>query len=162
MAKAALTICIATLLAFAFVESGAPDLIERLQGTKEGRTQEPAEGSIRQIDWDSLPDSVVAWVEIPSTNVDGLVAQGNEQSPDHSLYNNALGLGTYGTSYIDWECMPESGYAAVYGHRMDDGSLFADVAKYSDRDYAEGTRRSTGTHEQTTLVTSSKWLPSTC
>lgn len=112
-------------------------MIERLQGTKEGRTQEPAEDSIRQIDWDLLPDSVVAWVEIPDTNVDGPVAQGNEQSPDHYLYNDALGLGTYGTPYIDWECTPESGNVAVCGHYMDDGSQFADVAKCSDRDYAE-------------------------
>lgn len=69
---------------------------------------------------------------LPARQSCTICRQDNEQSPDHYLYNDALGLGTYGTPYIDWECTPESGYVAVYGHCMDDGSQFADVAKCSD------------------------------
>ena len=74
-------------------------------------------------------------MEIPGTNVDEPVAQGQESSPDHYLCNDALGHSAYGTPYIDWECAPDTEYVAVYGHHMDDGSQFIDVAKFSDPGY---------------------------
>lgn len=52
----------------------------------------------------------------------------------------ALRQGAYGTPYLDWECSPDSPFSIVYGHHMDDGSVFADFARFSDWDYAEGHR----------------------
>lgn len=32
--------------------------------------QEQTSGDVRQIDWDSMPSEVVAWVEVPGTDID--------------------------------------------------------------------------------------------
>lgn len=96
-----------------------------------------SDAGVRQIDWDSLPGSVVAWVEVPGTSIDEPVAQASPEDPDHFLYHDALGQGAYGTPYIDCECAADSPFVIVYGHHMSDGTAFADFAKFSDRAYAE-------------------------
>lgn len=90
----------------------------------------------RQIDWDSLPDEVIAWVEVPGTNIDEPIVQASREAPNAYLYKDALGQGNYGTPYIDCDCSLESPFVMVYGHHMSDGSVFADFAKFIDEDYA--------------------------
>ena len=58
-------------------------------------------------------------------------------APNRYLYEDALRQGSCGTPYLDWECTLESAFSIVYGHHMDDGSVFADFARFSDRAYAE-------------------------
>lgn len=94
----------------------------------------------RAIDWAALPEAVVAWVEVPGTSIDEPIAQATADAPNRYLHADALGQGAYGTPYLDWECSPDSPFSIVYGHHMDDGSVFADFARFSDRDYAEGHR----------------------
>lgn len=94
----------------------------------------------RAIDWATLPEEVVAWVEVPGTSIDEPIAQATADAPNRYLHADALGRGAYGTPYLDWECSPDSPFSIVYGHHMDDGSVFADFARYSDRGYAEGHR----------------------
>ena len=57
----------------------------------------------RQIDWDSLPDEIIAWVEVPGTNIDEPIVQATPDAPNAYLYRDALGQGAYGTPYIDCE-----------------------------------------------------------
>lgn len=47
-----------------------------------------------------------------------------------------FGEGGYGTPYIDCDCSLEGPFTIVYGHHMDDGSVFADFASFSDESYA--------------------------
>lgn len=108
----------------------------------------------RTIDWAAFPEVVVAWVKVPGTSIDEPIAQATADVPNRYLYADALGQGSYGTPYLDWECTPESAFSIVYGHHMDDGSVFADFARFSDRAYAEGhkeilvhTRADGGVHE---------------
>ncbi|WP_371298163.1 class B sortase [Paraeggerthella sp.] len=96
-----------------------------------GADEEPA------IDWASIPETVVAWVEVPGTSIDEPIAQATADAPNRYLHADALGRGSYGTPYLDWECTPESVFSIVYGHHMDDGSVFADFARFIDRGYAE-------------------------
>lgn len=42
--------------------------------------QEQAVGETRQVNWGSLPDEVIAWVEVPGTNIDEPIVQA---SPDY-------------------------------------------------------------------------------
>ena len=98
--------------------------------------KEPAE-DVRQIDWDSLPDEVVAWVEVPGTRIDEPIVQADPAYPNRWLYADVFGEGGYGTPYIDCDCSLEGPFTIVYGHHMDDGSVFADFASYSDPSYAE-------------------------
>ena len=36
----------------------------------------------REIDWSSLPDSVIAWVEVPGTNIDQPIVQATPDAPN--------------------------------------------------------------------------------
>ena len=94
-------------------------------------------GQVRQIDWESLPPEVVAWVEVPGTSIDEPVVQASPDEPNAYLYRDALGQGAYGTPFIDCECALDSPFVMVYGHHMSDGTVFADFAKFADRDYAK-------------------------
>lgn len=90
----------------------------------------------RVIDWGSLPDSVIAWIEVPGTNIDEPIVQASKDSPNAYLYLDALEQGNYGTPYIDCDCTLQSPFVMVYGHHMSDGSVFADFASYSNETYA--------------------------
>ena len=90
----------------------------------------------RQIDWDALPQEVVAWVEVPGTNIDEPIVQAAPDVPNAYLYLDATGQGAYGTPYIDCECSIDSRFVMVYGHHMSDGSAFADFASFIDESYA--------------------------
>lgn len=99
-----------------------------------GPDEEPT--SERQIDWESLPDEVIAWVEVPGTSIDEPVVQATPDAPNAYLYRDAMGQGAYGTPYIDCECSLDSPFVMIYGHHMSDGSAFADFASFIDEAYA--------------------------
>ena len=101
-----------------------------------GAFDDPDEERLEPIDWDSLPQEVVAWVEVPGTNISQPIAKADKGNPDAYLYLDALGRGGYGTPYIDADCTEESLLVPVYGHNMSGGSVFADFAKYSDESFA--------------------------
>lgn len=90
----------------------------------------------RQIDWDSLPETVIAWVEVPGTSIDEPIVQAMSDAPNLYLTVDAMGQGAYGTPYIDCECSIDSRFVMVYGHHMSDGSAFADFANFNDEGYA--------------------------
>lgn len=95
------------------------------------------------IDWDALPASVVAWVRVPGTTVDYPIVQGRPESPDFYLTHDAGGeRSAWGAPYIDAGCAQgaESPLVIVYGHHMSDGTMFAPLAQYSSRGFAEGHR----------------------
>lgn len=98
--------------------------------------QNEVDGEERQIDWDSLPREIVAWVEVPGTSIDEPIAQASPDAPNAYLYRDATGQGAYGTPYIDSECSLDSPFVMVYGHHMSDGSVFADFASFIDETYA--------------------------
>lgn len=98
--------------------------------------QEQIDEKARQIDWGSLPDEVIAWVEVPGTNIDEPIVQATPDYPNRYLYADVFGEGGYGTPYIDYDCSLEGPFTIVYGHHMDDGSVFADFASFSDEGYA--------------------------
>lgn len=90
----------------------------------------------RQIDWDSLPESVIAWVKVPGTSIDEPIVQASQDAPNAYLYVDALGQGAYGTPYVDCDCTLDSRFVMIYGHHMSDGSVFADFANFIDDAYA--------------------------
>lgn len=101
--------------------------------------EDPDEG-VRRIDWDALPHEIIAWVEVPGTAIDEPIVQADPGYPDYYLYADVFGEGGYGTPYIDCDCSLAGPLTIVYGHHMDDGSVFADFARYSDRDFVSGNR----------------------
>lgn len=130
--RVALALAVLALLMFALHETTP----EQFKAPSDQEVQTDGSG-VRQIDWDSLPDEIVAWVEVPGTNIDEPVAQANPSYPNQYLYVDALGQGAYGTPYIDCDCSVDSPFVIVYGHHMSDGRVFADFSNFIDREYAE-------------------------
>lgn len=113
----------------AIVEEEPPD-IESVTSV------DPDSPTGRTIDWDALPDEVIAWVEVPGTGIDEPIVQATPDAPNAYLYADAMGQGAYGTPYIDCECSIDSRFVMVYGHHMSDGSAFAPFASYIDEGFA--------------------------
>lgn len=113
-------------------------IVQSLEGdvSEESEHEEPLE-----IDWDSLSQEIVAWVEVPNTSISQPVAKADKQNPNAYLFLDALDQGGYGTPYIDADCTGGSLLVPIYGHNMSDGGVFADFAKYSDEDYARSHSR---------------------
>lgn len=104
--------------------------IAEMIGASEDDSQE------QQIDWNTLPPEVIAWVKVPGTSIDEPIVQATPDAPNAYLYKDALRQGAYGTPYIDCECALDSPFVMIYGHHMSDGSVFADFAKFNDQEYA--------------------------
>lgn len=92
------------------------------------------------VDWNALPDSVVAWVRVPGTTVDYPIVQGDASDPDFYLAHDMNGSrSAWGTPYIDAGCAEGvlSPLVVVYGHHMSDGTMFGPLERYADREFAE-------------------------
>ena len=99
------------------------------------------------VDWEALsaanPD-VVAWVYVPGTAINYPVVHGSDN--DYYLthdFNGAAGwLANYGTIFMDYRNEPgwtDEAYF-IYGHHMNDGSMFADIAGMSDQGRFDASR----------------------
>ena len=119
-------------------DSDKADIAQSLEGAV---SEESEHGEPRGIDWDSLSQEIVAWVEVSNTSISQPIAKADKQNPNAYLYLDALGQGGYGTPYIDADCTEGSLLVPIYGHNMSDGSVFADFAKYSEEDYARSHSR---------------------
>lgn len=132
-ATSVISIAILTALALTILCASEEERIEIAEMVDNLSDQEEPE---RQIDWDSLPAEVVAWVEVPGTSIDEPIAQAMPDAPNAYLYRDVFGQGAYGTPYIDCECTIDSRFVMVYGHHMSDGSVFAEFADFIDEDFA--------------------------
>ena len=94
-----------------------------------------------KVDWDALkainPD-VVAWVYIPGTPVNYPVVQGkdNDEYLKKSFDGSTGWTSSAGTIFLDSNNKSDlsSRNNALYGHNMNDGSMFASLAKWENQD----------------------------
>lgn len=132
-ATSVIVIAILTALTLTILCASEEERIEIAEMVDNLSDQEEPE---RQIDWDSLPAEVVAWVEVPGTGIDEPIVQATPDSPNAYLYRDVFGQGAYGTPYIDCECTIDSRFVMVYGHHMSDGTVFAEFADFVYEGYA--------------------------
>lgn len=132
-ATSVIVIAILTALTLTILCASEEERIEIAEMVDNLSDQEEPE---RQIDWDSLPAEVVAWIEVPGTSIDEPIAQAMPDAPNVYLYRDVFGQGAYGTPNIDCECTIDSRFVMVYGHHMSDGSVFAEFADFIDESYA--------------------------
>lgn len=132
-ATSVIIIAILTALTLTILCASEEERIEIAETVDNLSDQEEPE---RQIDWDSLPAEVVAWVEVPCTSIDEPIAQAMPDVPNAYLYRDVFGQGAYGTPYIDCECTIDSRFVMVYGHHMSDGTAFAEFADFIDEGFA--------------------------
>ena len=132
-ATSVIIIAILTALTLTILCASEEERIEIAETVDNLSDQEEPE---RQIDGDSLPAEVVAWVEVPGTSIDEPIAQAMPDVPNAYLYRDVFGQGAYGTPYIDCECTIDSRFVMVYGHHMSDGTAFAEFADFIDEGFA--------------------------
>ena len=94
-----------------------------------------------KVDWDALkaanPDTV-GWLYIPNTNINYPVVKGedNDYYLTHDFDGEAGWLANYGSVFMDFRnnpAMTDQLYF-IYGHHMNDGSMFADLADFVNQD----------------------------
>ena len=80
------------------------------------------------------PDCV-AWVSIPGTSIDFPVMQNGEYYLKHDFDGNYT---DYGLPFLDERCsLGGSDNLIVYGHHMNDGSMFSELLNYADESYCK-------------------------
>lgn len=87
------------------------------------------------VDWDALlavNGDTVAWLYVPNTNINYPVVRGsdNEYYLTHDFDGAQGWLANYGAVFMDYRNEPDWSDQSyfIYGHHMNDGSMFADVA----------------------------------
>ena len=94
-----------------------------------------------KVDWDALrainPD-IVAWVFIPDTPINYPVVQGSDNEEYlHKAFDGSTGwLASAGTIFLDAANSSDltDRNNALYGHHMNDGSMFASLADFENQD----------------------------
>lgn len=89
-------------------------------------------------DLEKLNPDVKAWIQVPKTNIDYPVVQGQ----DDMEYINKNVYGEFELSgAIFLSCLNKDDfsdlYNLVYGHNMKNGGMFADVADFTNKEYFE-------------------------
>ena len=75
----------------------------------------------------------MAWVSIPGTSIDFPVMQNSEYYLKHDFDGNYT---DYGLPFLDERCsLDSSDNLIIYGHHMNDGSMFSALLNYADEDY---------------------------
>lgn len=99
------------------------------------------------VNWNELlainPDTV-AWVNIPDTNVDYPVVRGadNDYYLTHDFEGDEGWLANFGAVFMDYRNLPDWSDDAyfIYGHHMNDGSMFAAIAAMADQERFDASR----------------------
>lgn len=93
------------------------------------------------VDWDAFravnPD-IVAWVYVPDSPINYPVVQGDDNEEYlHKAFDGSTGwLASAGTIFLDSTNSPDFSdqNSALYGHHMNDGSMFASLSDWQNND----------------------------
>ena len=83
-------------------------------------------------------DSSIGWIFVPDTNINYPIMQAEDN--EYYLHRSYDGNYLYsGSVFLDWRCNSDfSGdLNMLYGHNMQNGSMFADVVNFINEDYFE-------------------------
>jgi sortase B len=91
------------------------------------------------FDWDALRAAnpeVVGWIIVPGTQINYPIAQGanNDYYLYHLFDDSSSGNGSIFLDYQGSKTL-DAQNNLIYGHNMLDGSMFADILKYTNQDY---------------------------
>lgn len=109
------------------------------------QVSDPEQGNVAlsdlTVDWDALrainPD-IVGWIYIPNSPINYPVVQGvDNQEYLHQSFDGSTGwLASAGTIFLDSTNAPDftDRNSALYGHHMNDGSMFAALSDWQNND----------------------------
>ena len=129
------------VIAFSYIQGQQKydDIAEKAEFDGTGLTDTALLDNVK-VNWDALLDAnpdTVAWVYVPGTNINYPVVQGEDN--DHYLYydfdGNAGWLAEYGTIFLDYQNKRDftDPVSFIYGHHMNDGSMFASLSTLEDQ-----------------------------
>ena len=78
----------------------------------------------------------VGWISTPGTNIDYPVMQTIDNPNYYLKHSFEKQYSDYGVPYVQENCdLGLSDNCVIYGHHMNNGSMFADLCKYADEDF---------------------------
>lgn len=89
-------------------------------------------------DLEKLNPDVKAWIQVPKTNIDYPVVQGQDDMEyiNKNVYGEFELSGAIFLSCLNKDDFSDP-YNLVYGHNMKNGGMFADVADFTNKEYFE-------------------------
>lgn len=100
---------------------------------------DPYEAALAALDLPALQavnGDALGWIMIPETEISYPLVQGtdNQYYLTHTWDNAPSAVGAI---FLDWRASPDLSdfHTLIYGHRMKNGSMFAGLKYFSDRDY---------------------------
>ena len=89
-------------------------------------------------DLKKLNPDVKAWIQVPKTNIDYPVVQGQDDMEyiNKNVYGEFELSGAIFLSFLNKDDFSDP-YNLVYGHNMKNGGMFADVADFTNKEYFE-------------------------
>lgn len=118
---------------------------ETYEGIADDYTQPAAESeeeqSYLEIDWNSLlsrNSDVKAWIQIPDTNVNYPILQGetNDTYIHSDIDGNDFNAGSIFVASENQNPFVDIN-TVIYGHNMKNGSMFHDIKSYTDQEFAD-------------------------
>ena len=83
----------------------------------------------------SMNSECFGWISIADTNINYPVMH-TPSNPQKYLNKNFYGEYSYsGTPFFDARCLADSTNLIIYGHHMNNGTMFADLCNYTDYSY---------------------------
>lgn len=83
----------------------------------------------------SMNSECFGWISIAGTNINYPVMH-TPSNPQKYLNKNFYGEYSYsGTPFLDSRCFADSTNLIIYGHHMNNGTMFADLCNYTDYSY---------------------------
>lgn len=122
--------------------AASPIVTDIGQGPQEtplpGNRQKEWEAPTMQHDFTALqaenPDCI-GWISIPGTEVDFPIMQSQDKPEFYLDHDFSREYDIYGLPFLDARCSLDSGNLLVYGHHMNDGSMFSCLHKYQDKEF---------------------------
>ena len=85
----------------------------------------------------SMNSDMVGWLRVPDTEIDYPVMKSAEEDPEYYLHRDFdRNYSLSGSLFISGGCDENSDVFIIYGHNMNDGSMFGRLDYYQDADYS--------------------------
>ena len=83
-------------------------------------------------------EDIVGWIEIEGTNINYPVLQGDDNTY-YMTHDYQKNKNTYGSIFLDkdYDWAIPSSNLLIYGHNLQDGTMFHDILNYKDKNYYE-------------------------
>ena len=104
---------------------------------------ETYEDGFVEVDWDywkSVNPDIIGWVNVEGTQINYPIVAAHAEDPNYYLKHDIYGkYNPYGVPYLDADCEGniDAQNAVIYGHHMNNDSMFSDFSNFKDLAYVE-------------------------